>query len=340
MDQFVYLYPWSIEEAKKRDQMDMWRESHKENCSCARAIEEAIKNGYHDNSLDDNIVKTVIEQFGYDRVNHVLANTVKEYSADGRISQENKEWAQGFYIPKSEHNWHMAVSSHPGLTNIFINQARREWQELGLFDQKHCLDGLQNYTDKVVVVKGFYLNDEYKQSDFQLMYADGGNGCNPQARGTTVFGYFLKDGERCSFDRSQIHGVLKEEYLPEWAAEKLYPPLRSVIAAPDSSAEIIMTSAYTGNVKKLLDAERIATYGLLVDEGSFNVLYDEKAQEQGKPFNRTLYDMDLYGSILINGMNETDISLTEEQAEHFVALLNEPSIEETQEKGVNMGGIQ
>jgi len=221
MDKHIYLYPWSIEEAKRHDQLDEWRASHKENCACARAIEEAIKSGYHDNCLDDNIVQPVIEQYGYDRVNHVLANTVKEYSTDGRISQTNKDWAQKFYVPKSDQNWHMAVSAHPGLTDLFINQARQAWQKLGLFDIHHCLDGSQNFSNKIVVVDGKQLNDEYKQSDYQLIFADGGNGCNPKSRGSTVFGYFLKDGERCSFDRSQILGVLKEEFLPGWAVEKL-----------------------------------------------------------------------------------------------------------------------
>jgi len=83
------------------------------------------------------------------------------------------------------------------------------------------LDGSQNFSNKIVVVDGKQLNDEYKQSDYQLIFADGGNGCNPKSRGSTVFGYFLKDGERCSFDRSQILGVLKEEFLPGWAVEKL-----------------------------------------------------------------------------------------------------------------------
>ena len=37
----------------------------------------------------------------------------------------------------------------------------------------------------------------------------------------TLNGCFLKDGEKAYYNRDDILGVLKEEFLPEWAAEKL-----------------------------------------------------------------------------------------------------------------------
>ena len=36
-----------------------------------------------------------------------------------------------------------------------------------------------------------------------------------------VFGFFLKDDDECSFDRSKFFGVIDEKYIPEWAKEKL-----------------------------------------------------------------------------------------------------------------------
>ena len=71
MTEHTSLYRYSLEEAVRWNERDLWRESHKENCSCARAIEEAIKDGYHDNRLDGDIAKAVIERFGYDRLNWV-----------------------------------------------------------------------------------------------------------------------------------------------------------------------------------------------------------------------------------------------------------------------------
>ena len=45
MQNYKPLYLWSLEEAIRNNEKDLWRESYKENCDCARAIEKAI--GFH-----------------------------------------------------------------------------------------------------------------------------------------------------------------------------------------------------------------------------------------------------------------------------------------------------
>ena len=54
-----------------------------------------------------------------------------------------------------------------------------------------------------------------------MFLAESGFGCAPGARGRKVFGRFLKDGEETHFQRNDFIGILKMEYLPEWAKEKL-----------------------------------------------------------------------------------------------------------------------
>ena len=75
-----------------------------------------------------------MEQFGYDRMFYVLANTVRQEDWDGRISRDNKAWAK--IIPVYENpdgfgydrNVYFVVDrSHPGLTDLFLTQARREY---------------------------------------------------------------------------------------------------------------------------------------------------------------------------------------------------------------------
>ena len=239
MTEHTSLYRYSLEEAVRWNERDLWRESHKENCSCARAIEEAIKDGYHDNRLDGDIAKAVIERFGYDRVNWVLANTVRENMQDGRFSEDNKKWARTFHIPRDENRWHFSVSAHPGLTNLFIDQARQAWQELGLFDSSHCeseQDGEIDYTGKVVAIRPDILKDQYKTPDDQLFLAEGGFGCHPNSRGRKVFGQFLKDGEETDYQRSELIGVVKDEHLPEWAKQKL----SEMTASPEETEGITM----------------------------------------------------------------------------------------------------
>ena len=82
----------------------------------------------------------------------------------------------------------------------------------------------------MLVLRGDVLKDQYKTPEDQLFLAESGFGCTPNARGRKVFGKFLKDGEETNFQRGDFIGILKEEYLPEWAKEKLaelQPPAES-----------------------------------------------------------------------------------------------------------------
>ena len=166
----------------------------------------------------------------------MLANTLQEKSHDGRFSRDNKTWANDFFIPNDDMRWHFCVESHPGLTDIFINQARKAWQELDLFDRSHCADDA-DYTGKLLILKPSVLKDEFKTPDYQLFYAESGFGCSPTAFGRKVFGKFLKDGENTNFNRSDFLGVIKDACIPEWAAEKL-AELESSDA--DESEEVTM----------------------------------------------------------------------------------------------------
>lgn len=221
------LYRWSLKEADHLDERGLWRKSHKENCDCATDIERAIANAYdYKTSQLNDCTAPIIERYGFDRVNWVLANTVREKVEDGRISRDNKEWAKRFHIPQDDNRWQYCVNAHPGLTDIFINRVREAWQALGLFDHTHCVenDDELDYTDKVVVLRPEILKDEYKTPDYQLFYVTGGFGARPHSRGRKVYGRFLMDDEETFYNRDEMIGVLKGEFLPEWAAEKLQAP--------------------------------------------------------------------------------------------------------------------
>ena len=72
-----------------------------------------------------------MEQFGYDRVFHVLAVTVQQKDWDGRISQDNKAWAKTVPVFENPDAWgtdrncYLVVNSHPGLTDLFLSRARK-----------------------------------------------------------------------------------------------------------------------------------------------------------------------------------------------------------------------
>ena len=45
------VYLWSLQEAQKLNEVELWRESYKENCTCARAIEQCIDDNDPNNKL-------------------------------------------------------------------------------------------------------------------------------------------------------------------------------------------------------------------------------------------------------------------------------------------------
>ena len=83
------LYLYSLKEAAEWGEKDEWRESYLENCDCARAIERAIDEHYDGERLCF-CANEVIEKYGFERVNFVLAATVRQGISDGRYSEDNK----------------------------------------------------------------------------------------------------------------------------------------------------------------------------------------------------------------------------------------------------------
>ena len=120
------LYLYSLKEAAEWNEKDEWRESYLENCDCARAIERAIDEHYDGQCLK-SCAKEIIDRYGFDRVNFVLAATVRQGTHDGRYSEDNKKWARRFSVMDKENTWQYHVRSHPGLVNLFVADARRLW---------------------------------------------------------------------------------------------------------------------------------------------------------------------------------------------------------------------
>lgn len=135
-----YLYPYSAQEAKKRNQLPMWRESYHANVACRNAIEETIRQNFDGMHLKKDCLEPVLAEYGYKRTEWVLATTLQELSWDGRFSRANKQWAARRYIPQDErHNAEITVRSHPAILDGFVDLYREAYQKLGLFGPEHCV---------------------------------------------------------------------------------------------------------------------------------------------------------------------------------------------------------
>ena len=130
-----YAYPHSAAYASEHGEMAQYNLSYQANSACKEAIEQTISAHYAENRLDtEAAVKDVLEKFGTERVQFILANTIQRKNYDGRISQDNKAWAKN--IPTledsgaSRHCAYLVVDQvNPGLTDLFTRQFRKVAQE-------------------------------------------------------------------------------------------------------------------------------------------------------------------------------------------------------------------
>jgi hypothetical protein len=225
---FPYLYRYSAEDAKQRGELELWRESWNQNINCKYAIEYAIKRDADGTQLKEGCAASVIEDYGFKRVQWVLANTI-QHGDEGVFTPESAAWAKRLYIPEHKEfdghdgNCFFRVGSPPGLVESFTRQDLMAYHELGMFGQAQCesYSDKQDFNGKVLVLSPDVLKESHWTLEDQLWLCTGGFGSHPNARGRAVFSTCLADGEQTRWDRQNFLGVLKDESMPDWAREKL-----------------------------------------------------------------------------------------------------------------------
>ena len=125
MNEYPEIYPHSAAIARQNGELDQFRESNSINRDCVKAIDAAIRdNNYKLYHYDLQVAaKSVIDEYGAERVQTMLAHAVREMDWDGRFSDNNKEWAKNFEIPKFEQSGFVA-QTHPAILDGFIKQVR------------------------------------------------------------------------------------------------------------------------------------------------------------------------------------------------------------------------
>ena len=110
------------EEAMRREQEKL---EHGIRVECKDAIEQAVAENFDGYTLPRDTAEGVIRQYGKERVEIVLANTITHLSHDGRFSVNNKEWAKSLVPSADWQTRDYIVTSHPAVLDGFTNQARR-----------------------------------------------------------------------------------------------------------------------------------------------------------------------------------------------------------------------
>lgn len=124
------IYYNTAEYALVNGEAEQYQTSYHANISCKEAIEAAIENNYRNNSLGHGALQQVLNEFSYDRIFYVLANTIKKKERDGRISRENKVWAQTIPVcqdTENQQHYFVVDRCNPGLVDLFLTQVRRDF---------------------------------------------------------------------------------------------------------------------------------------------------------------------------------------------------------------------
>ena len=224
--EYPFVYPYSHAEAVRNNEVQRHEDSFLLNVGCARAIEQAIREHFdeEDEVLREGCAQSVLEHYGFKRVCFVLSNSVKEIPRPYQIGDELRQWARRTPVPQDgKYNRYYVVDTATALLEGFTRQVKDAYQAFELFGPEHCA-GEQtdlDYTGKVLVLSPDTLKESCWSPRNQLWLATGGFGCSPTARGRVVYTTCLGDGEQTCWDRLDFTGVLDEQFLPDWAAEKL-----------------------------------------------------------------------------------------------------------------------
>ena len=91
------------------------------------------------------------------------------------------------------------------------------------FTLEHCIpnDNGQNLENKVVIIRPERLRPEYRTANEQLVLVTGGFGSHANSRGRAVYTVNLYSGKESRWNREDILGTVRPEYMPDWAKERL-----------------------------------------------------------------------------------------------------------------------
>ncbi|MCD8212000.1 MAG: YodL domain-containing protein [Oscillospiraceae bacterium] len=122
--------------------------------NCRKAIEAAIDTGYDYETcrLDRSCGRAVVDRFGPDRVERVLAVTVRLKDRDGRFSPETRAWAEKATRAYSDEEIRdtagrseCEISSHPALLDGFIGFTRPYMDEARRAEKNEVGDDLEQF---------------------------------------------------------------------------------------------------------------------------------------------------------------------------------------------------
>ena len=132
------------------------------------------------------------------------------------------------------------LAEFTGRVNAQIEAMRSEIDQsktaCPVFTAEHCYpnDYSQSIDGKIVAIKAEVLRPEYRRGEIQIVWVSGGNGARANAHGRAVICYHLNDGKQTRFERHDVQGEVRPEFIPKWALDKA-AKIQTAKAAPQKN---------------------------------------------------------------------------------------------------------
>ena len=125
------IYPYPAAYARENGELEQYRASLKALADCKCAIDKAINDNWDGMNFARDSAKSVLKQFGTEKVAFILAYTVRERNLDNRFSGHNASWANTVPMHGMTGGRDSCIlESHPAKVDIFIDLVRKDIQEL------------------------------------------------------------------------------------------------------------------------------------------------------------------------------------------------------------------
>ena len=124
------LYLKTARYAREHGESEQYHRSHELNNACREEMDKAISENFDGMHLKEGFERELMERYGRERVEYLLATTVKENAWDGRYSRENRKWVESIPVSESEsERIACCLHSHPAVIDGLIRRIRRNEHE-------------------------------------------------------------------------------------------------------------------------------------------------------------------------------------------------------------------
>ena len=120
------IYLNTAQYSVEHDEIEQYRISHRQSEECREAIDKAISENFDGMHLKDGFIPELVDKFGMERVQYILATTIRENLGDGRYSLENKGWAENIAVSESQdERRNCCLRSHPAVIDGVVNSFKK-----------------------------------------------------------------------------------------------------------------------------------------------------------------------------------------------------------------------